>query len=149
MSTTENAAFLDKLPLAGALTSQDKEDWPEDIRKDFEENAFNGNVGSKLLQENERTRIWEIRLAPGSGSTPTATSWTTSGLPSTPAAAASAPSTEPPASSATPRARPATTRSPKASTCSTTLKTLATPNWSSAPWSSSTAPTSPSPCKTV
>jgi hypothetical protein len=65
MSKTQNAEFLDKLPLAGALTGQDKEEWPEEIRKDFETNAFNGNVGSKLLQENERSRIWEIRLAPG------------------------------------------------------------------------------------
>lgn len=63
--SNENTAYLNDLPIAGTLTSEDKQDWPAEIREDFKTNAFSGEVGTKLLQENQRTRIWEIRLAPG------------------------------------------------------------------------------------
>ena len=43
----------------------DTDGWPEPIRREFEEQQFNGCVGTKLLSENERVRIWEIRLQPG------------------------------------------------------------------------------------
>src|SRR5215213_8519708 len=41
--------------------------WPEAIAKEFEREGDNPNpcVGSKLLSENERVRVWEIRLQPG------------------------------------------------------------------------------------
>ncbi len=41
--------------------------WPEDIAKEFERERDNPNpcVGSRLLSENERVRVWEIRLQPG------------------------------------------------------------------------------------
>ncbi|WP_439400097.1 hypothetical protein ACRQ5Q_41535 (plasmid) [Bradyrhizobium sp. PMVTL-01] len=39
--------------------------WPDLIRKEFETNQFNGRVGTRLLSETERVRVWEIRLAPG------------------------------------------------------------------------------------
>jgi hypothetical protein len=62
---SSNNDFLNDLPIAGTLTSEGRAEWPDEIRQDFEANAFNGNVGTRLLQENERTRIWEIRLQPG------------------------------------------------------------------------------------
>ena len=57
-----------------ALTMADKADvkkhkdpWPADIAAEFAREAKNPNpcVGSTLLSENERTRVWMIRLAPG------------------------------------------------------------------------------------
>jgi hypothetical protein len=41
--------------------------WTPDIAAEFEREAANPNpcVGSTLLSENERTRVWIIRLAPG------------------------------------------------------------------------------------
>ena len=57
-----------------ALTMADKADvkkhndpWPADIAAEFTREATNPNpcVGTILLSENERTRVWMIRLAPG------------------------------------------------------------------------------------
>lgn len=62
---TQNNEYLDGLPLAGNLVGTSKDEWPQEIRDDFEANANNGNVGTRLLQQNERTRVWEIRLGPG------------------------------------------------------------------------------------
>ena len=41
--------------------------WPADIAAEFERESRNPNpcVGTTLLSENERTRVWIIRLAPG------------------------------------------------------------------------------------
>jgi quercetin dioxygenase-like cupin family protein len=39
--------------------------WPREIKQDFERNQFNGQVGTRLLSENDRVRVWEIRLNPG------------------------------------------------------------------------------------
>jgi quercetin dioxygenase-like cupin family protein len=39
--------------------------WPRAIKEDFERNQFNGQVGTKLLSESDRVRVWEIRLEPG------------------------------------------------------------------------------------
>src|ERR1700756_3866782 len=50
-------------------TAEKKErwQWPTEIAAEFEREAKNPNpcVGSTLLSENERTRVWIIRLAPG------------------------------------------------------------------------------------
>jgi hypothetical protein len=57
-----------------ALTMADKADlkkhedpWPADIAADFAREAKNPNpcVGTMLLSETDRTRVWIIRLAPG------------------------------------------------------------------------------------
>ena len=44
-----------------------KDPWPADIAAEFERESKNPNpcVGSTLLSEDERTRVWIIRLAPG------------------------------------------------------------------------------------
>lgn len=39
--------------------------WPEELRKEFEKGQFNGCVGTTLLSESKRARVWEVRLAPG------------------------------------------------------------------------------------
>ncbi len=46
---------------------KDKSQWPADIAAEFERESKNPNpcVGTTLLSENERTRVWIIRLAPG------------------------------------------------------------------------------------
>ena len=36
--------------------------WPSE---EFEANQLNGRVGTRLLSETDRVRVWEIRLAPG------------------------------------------------------------------------------------
>src|SRR5712672_2026873 len=39
--------------------------WPSNIREDFDANQLYGRVGTRLLSETDRVRVWEIRLAPG------------------------------------------------------------------------------------
>ena len=39
--------------------------WPEAVREEFEAGQFNGHVGTRLLSETERVRVWEIKLAAG------------------------------------------------------------------------------------
>ena len=50
-----------------AAEQKNKSPWPADIAAEFEREAKNPNpcVGSTLLSENERTRVWIIHLAPG------------------------------------------------------------------------------------
>jgi beta-alanine degradation protein BauB len=57
-----------------ALTMQEKSTdhaetsaWPAPIAAEFERETANNNpcVGNRLLSENERVRVWMIRLAPG------------------------------------------------------------------------------------
>jgi len=55
-------SMLDK-----AAEKKDKSAWPAEIAAEFDREAKNPNpcVGSTLLSENERSRVWIIRLAPG------------------------------------------------------------------------------------
>jgi beta-alanine degradation protein BauB len=39
--------------------------WPSFTREEFEANQNNGQVGTRLLSQTDRVRVWEIRLAPG------------------------------------------------------------------------------------
>jgi len=56
-----NLTMLDK-----AAEKREKAPWPAEIAAEFEREAKNPNpcVGSTLLSENERTRVWIIRLGP-------------------------------------------------------------------------------------
>jgi quercetin dioxygenase-like cupin family protein len=47
----------------GTAPSQDE--WPAAVIDEFRRNQHNGCVGTQLLSENERVRVWTIRLAPG------------------------------------------------------------------------------------
>lgn len=62
---TTNAEFLTDAPLAGTLVGTDFDGWSDALRAEFAEHAHDGHVGSRLLSENDRVRVWEIRLAPG------------------------------------------------------------------------------------
>jgi len=46
---------------------EDRTEWPAEIKAEFEREhkQHNGCVGSELLSENKRVRIWIIRLKPG------------------------------------------------------------------------------------
>ncbi len=41
------------------------EGWSEELRQEMARHGTDGRVGSRLLFENARVRVWEIRLAPG------------------------------------------------------------------------------------
>lgn len=45
----------------------DASGWPPEIAAEYarERERPNGCVGTRLLSENERTRVWEVRLRPG------------------------------------------------------------------------------------
>jgi len=45
-------------PKTGAVVDP----WPEAITREFEDN---GCIGTRLLSETDRVRVWEIRLKPG------------------------------------------------------------------------------------
>lgn len=57
--------FLTDLPLAGELVAENFDGWPDWLKAEFAEHANDGHVGSRLLSQNSRVRVWEIRLAPG------------------------------------------------------------------------------------
>jgi beta-alanine degradation protein BauB len=68
MTTTPadgNAQRLTKIPLAGSLVAENHEGWPPELKEEFARHSFDGRVGSRLLFETNRVRVWEIRLAPG------------------------------------------------------------------------------------
>ena len=50
---------------AGVVIGQDFEGWPDEVRSDFVRNAFNFEVGQRILSETAELRVWEIRLEPG------------------------------------------------------------------------------------
>lgn len=39
--------------------------WPEALQREFEDNAFNGCVGTVLVSEADEMRIWHLHLPPG------------------------------------------------------------------------------------
>jgi hypothetical protein len=63
--TSSSTEHLRDLPIAGKLIGENFDGWSPEIKQEFEELSSDGHVGSKLLFENHRVRVWEIRLAPG------------------------------------------------------------------------------------
>ena len=39
--------------------------WPQELKAEFECNKVNGHVGSRLVSETDRVRVWLIDLKPG------------------------------------------------------------------------------------
>ena len=39
--------------------------WPKELQDDIEANRFNACVGSVLVSETDRVRVWHLRLPPG------------------------------------------------------------------------------------
>lgn len=62
---TSTSEFLTDAPLAGTLVGTDFEGWSDELKAEFDAHSHDGNVGSRLLSDNGRVRVWEIRLAPG------------------------------------------------------------------------------------
>jgi len=50
-----------------ATTNSEKTEWPQALKQEFEREAQNNNpcVGSELVSESDRVRVWTIRLKPG------------------------------------------------------------------------------------
>ena len=46
-------------------TEVDRGPWPEAIVREFEQAHDNGCVGTRLISETDRVRVWDIRLKPG------------------------------------------------------------------------------------
>jgi len=65
MTIPAATAALTDLPLAGTLVAENFDGWTPQLRREFEENAYNGQVGGRLLSQSDRVRVWEIRLQPG------------------------------------------------------------------------------------
>jgi quercetin dioxygenase-like cupin family protein len=66
--TTKLQAAKDTKPgatRAGVVVERDFSGWPDAVRTDFIQNAFNFQVGQRILSETSHLRVWEIRLAPG------------------------------------------------------------------------------------
>ena len=59
------STFLADLPLAGTLVGTDYAGWSPELLAEFETHAHDGHVGSRLLSQTPRARVWEIRLSPG------------------------------------------------------------------------------------
>ncbi|MDT5344563.1 MAG: beta-alanine degradation protein BauB [Mycobacterium sp.] len=57
--------FLTPQPPSGELVAKNFQGWEDWLKPDFAEHAYDGHVGSRLLSQNRRVRVWEIRLAPG------------------------------------------------------------------------------------
>ena len=55
---TRTRDFLTDAPLAGTLIGTDFDGWTDELRAEFETHAHDGEVGSRLLSENERVRVW-------------------------------------------------------------------------------------------
>ena len=60
-----HSTFLADLPLAGDLIGTNFEGWSPELRAEFAAHSQDGHVGSRLLSQTPRARVWEIRLAPG------------------------------------------------------------------------------------
>ncbi|MFO7297579.1 MAG: hypothetical protein DIU57_004025 [Pseudomonadota bacterium] len=39
--------------------------WPKELQEEIERNAFNGVVGSVLVSETDRVRVWHLRIPAG------------------------------------------------------------------------------------
>jgi mannose-6-phosphate isomerase-like protein (cupin superfamily) len=53
------------MPTMDSGVVRDRAPWPEPITREFERNQNNPCVGTRLISETDRVRVWEIRLKPG------------------------------------------------------------------------------------
>ena len=60
-----SAQSMTKIPLAGSLVAENHDGWSPELKEEFARHSHDGHVGSRLLFETNRVRVWEIRLAPG------------------------------------------------------------------------------------
>jgi uncharacterized cupin superfamily protein len=50
---------------AGDIVATDFDGWTPQLRQEFIDNAHNCEVGSTLLSETDRVKVWHIRVGPG------------------------------------------------------------------------------------
>src|SRR5690242_4799542 len=48
-----------------AVTENGRSAWPDALQREMEEDFYNGAVGSTLVSETDRVRVWHLRLPPG------------------------------------------------------------------------------------
>jgi beta-alanine degradation protein BauB len=66
VTTQENQAIVQRGGRrAGAIVARNFKGWPKEVLRDFDENAYNFNVGQRIVSETDHVRVWEIRLDPG------------------------------------------------------------------------------------
>jgi beta-alanine degradation protein BauB len=53
------------LTLAQKTEQTERLSWSAELRAEFERNQYNGCVGTELVSESNRVRVWMIHLAPG------------------------------------------------------------------------------------
>jgi quercetin dioxygenase-like cupin family protein len=53
------------MAMTGVAAQGRQQKWPAAITTEFQTNQFNGCVGTALLSETDRVRVWTIRLKPG------------------------------------------------------------------------------------
>ncbi|MEM1298333.1 MAG: DUF1330 domain-containing protein [Pseudomonadota bacterium] len=50
---------------SGELTTSGFEGWSDAMHREFRQNAYNGNIGTDLVFENDSVRVWHMTLKPG------------------------------------------------------------------------------------
>jgi len=65
MATVAAVALVTRTPPAGEVIATDFSDWTPELREEFTRNERNYQVGGRLLSDDKRVKVWEIRLAPG------------------------------------------------------------------------------------
>jgi beta-alanine degradation protein BauB len=50
---------------AGDIVATNFDGWTPQLRQEFIDNAHNYQVGSTLLSETDRVKVWHIRVGPG------------------------------------------------------------------------------------
>jgi beta-alanine degradation protein BauB len=61
----DSTQSMTQTPLAGSLVADKHNGWSPELEEEFVRHRYDGHVGSRLLFETRRVRVWEIRLAPG------------------------------------------------------------------------------------
>ncbi|MEM7429407.1 MAG: DUF1330 domain-containing protein [Pseudomonadota bacterium] len=50
---------------SGELTTSGFQGWPDEVRREFRTNEYNGRIGTDLVFENSSVRVWHMTLQPG------------------------------------------------------------------------------------
>ncbi|WP_405149808.1 hypothetical protein OG589_15785 [Sphaerisporangium sp. NBC_01403] len=62
---TPQASYANEFPLAGDLIASGFDGWSEQLKQEFKDNAYNEAIGSRVLSEDGRVRVWYIEVPPG------------------------------------------------------------------------------------
>lgn len=62
-TSTDN--HLAGLELAGALIAENFDGWSAELRNEFQANTYNYAVGSTLLSQDDKVKVWYISVPPG------------------------------------------------------------------------------------